>query len=462
MPVLRENGKRIAHISIPVLLEQSSMTFMNVVSTALATSLSSVAVSALGLVQTVNLALLLAINALAVGGTVAVARAYGRNDGIGIGKAAIQSIVSITSIGIVVALLAWLTRGPVVSFLYGKADPEVLRATRIMYELFTLSMPLWAYASIVSGVLRGVGDTRTTMYVSITTSLSNLVITYVLIKGLFLDIGPLHVAFAGVGFRGPALGTLAARLIGVVAVTIPLLRSRRREGRNAIRLGRIAQFRPDRNMLKEIYSIAVPASFEQLIFEFGKIITSTIIVGLGTASLAANTITWSILGMFNLPGGSAMTSTTTLVGQAVGEGDRRRSRIILLTMTGLVTGIYVVLSLVLLVVMKPLIGAYHPSPEVLPLVRKLLLSLLIPMTLFWPAGYITAAGMRAAGDVKYIMILAIVSMWTMRVGGAYLFVKVFDMGILGLWLSMYLDWIVRVIFLLPRVIGDKWFARSGI
>jgi len=459
---LRENGRKIARISIPVLLEHSSMTLMNVVSTALATSLGSVAVSALGLVHTVNLALLLAINALAVGGTVAVARAFGRQDRDGIGKAAIQSIVSITLIGLVVTLLVWVTRVPLINWLYGEADPDVLEATHVMYRLYALSIPLWAYISIASGVLRGVGDTKTTFFVSIATSLSNLLFTYVFIRGLRLDGGFLDINYAGVGYRGPALGMLVARVIGAVAVTIPLLRSQRKEGMNAIRMGALRRFRPDRHTLSEIYRIAVPASVEQLIFEIGKIITSTIIVGLGTASLAANTIAWSVLGMFNLPGASAMTSTTTLAGQAIGEGDRSKTRSTLLVMTGLIMAIYIVLSILLLAFMKPLIGLYGAAPDVVPIVRTLLLSLLVPMTLFWPAGYIVAAGLRAAGDVKHVMLVAIVSMWTMRVGGAYFLVKVADMGILGLWISMYADWVFRVAFFGKRIVGDRWFAKSGI
>jgi Na+-driven multidrug efflux pump len=152
-----------------------------------------------------------------------------------------------------------------------------------------------------------------------------------------------------------------------------------------------------------------------------------------------------------------MTSTTTLAGQAIGEGDRSKTRSTLLVMTGLIMAIYIVLSILLLAFMKPLIGLYGAAPDVVPIVRTLLLSLLVPMTLFWPAGYIVAAGLRAAGDVKHVMLVAIVSMWTMRVGGAYFLVKVADMGILGLWISMYADWVFRVAFFGNGFVGDRGF-----
>ncbi len=459
---MNENGRKIARISIPVFLEHSSMTLMNVVGTALATSLGSVALSAIGLVQSINSALMLAVNALAVGGTVAVARAYGRQDRVGIGQAALQSIVSVTAIGFFVTLLVWLTRTPLINALYGAADPEVLEATHLMYGVYALSIPLWAYISIASGALRGVGDTRTTFFVSLITGLSNLVLTYIFVRGLHVDLGRVQIDYTGAGYRGPALGMLAARVIGVVAVSIPLARSQYKQDMSSIRMGALRRYRPNRHVLGDIYRIAIPASMEQLIFELGKIVTSTIIVGLGTASLAANTIAWSVLGLFNMPGASAMSSTTTLAGQAVGEGDRYKTRTTLTVMTGLVTSFYVVFALVLLLFMKPIIGFYGAEPDVIPIIRTLLLSLIIPLSLLWPAGYITAAGMRAAGDVKYVMWVAIISMWTMRVGGAWLLVRVANMGILGLWISMYADWLLRVICFVPRIRGERWFAKSGM
>lgn len=462
LPTLRANGRLIAKITIPVFFEQLSMVLTGVVNTALAASLGNTVVSAIGLADAITATLLTMISSLAVGGTVAVARAYGREDREGIDAAAGQSILAITAIGAAVALAAWFTRGPLIRFLYGGAEPEVLSAAVTFYGIVILSIPAWAYITVVNGVLRGVGDTRTTMKVSLIMSVANIVLSYVFIKGLDVDLGLFRIHWESLGVRGTALGILISRLVGVAAVTVPLAAGRRSDSPRAIRLSGWRNWRPNSRVLREIFFIGVPASAESAVFQVGKLITQTVIVGLGTSVLAANSIAWSILGLFNLPGSAANTAATTLVGQTIGEGDKRKSRAILMTMVAVSSASYVVLSLLLLVVMKPAIGAYTSDSTVFGTVRSILLSLMVPMTLLWPMSFISASGLRAAGDVRFTMVVAVASMWVFRVGGAFLFIRVFHTGILGLWISTYLDWLARTAVFGTRMSGDRWFARSGL
>ena len=461
LPELRQNGRLLAKITIPVFFEQFSMTFMGVVNTALAASLGNVVVSAIGLVDAITATLLTMISSLAVGGTVAVARAYGRDDPVGIGVVAQQSILSILFLGTIVSVLAWVTRVPLIHLLYGGADADVLDASVTFYGLIILSMPAWSYTTVVSGVLRGVGDTRTTMKVSVIMSIANILLSFLFIKGLDFELGAISIHFASLGIRGTALGILCARWIGVVAVSIPLIHSRHGSQRT-IRMSGLRMYRPDMRVLREVFFIGVPASAESAIFQIGKLVTQTLVVGLGTATLAANSISVSVFGLFNIPGSAASTAATTLVGQSIGQGDKRKSRAILLTMMVMVSSSYILMSLLLMGFLRPVIGAYTVNPEVYAIVRGLLISMMIPMPLLWSASFLSASGLRAAGDVRFTMLVSITSMWVMRVGGAFLFIRVFRLGIIGLWLSMYVDWFVRSIVFGTRILGDKWFVKSGI
>ena len=74
-----------------------------------------------------------------------------------------------------------------------------------------------------------------------------------------------------------------------------------------------------------------------------------------------------------------------------------------------------------------------------------------------------ANALRAAGDAKYTMWTSIGSMVLIRVGLSYLFILgPMDMGIYGVWNAMYVDWIVRIAFFLPRYLKGKWKTMSAV
>ena len=72
--------------------------------------------------------------------------------------------------------------------------------------------------------------------------------------------------------------------------------------------------------------------------------------------------------------------------------------------------------------------------------------------------------LRAAGDVKYTMIVSVLSMLLCRVVLSYVFGKYLDWGVVGVWVAMVCDWIVRITFFIRRLVSGKWetFARRHV
>ena len=67
-----------------------------------------------------------------------------------------------------------------------------------------------------------------------------------------------------------------------------------------------------------------------------------------------------------------------------------------------------------------------------------------------------AQALRAAGDTRFTMVVSSVSMWTMRVGFGVLLGRFLGFGVLGIWMAMFVDWLLRIAFFLPRFHGHKW------
>ena len=68
--------------------------------------------------------------------------------------------------------------------------------------------------------------------------------------------------------------------------------------------------------------------------------------------------------------------------------------------------------------------------------------------------------MRAAGDVNYPMVVAIVSMWVFRVGLSYVLCRVVGVGLIGIWIAWAADWLCRAIFYTGRLISGRWLTKQ--
>ena len=80
--------------------------------------------------------------------------------------------------------------------------------------------------------------------------------------------------------------------------------------------------------------------------------------------------------------------------------------------------------------------------------------------LFWVPSFLPAYGMRAAGDVRYSMILSVISMWTVRVGVTLFLVHVIGfVSPVAVWCGMFSDWFVRGVFFTIRFISGKWLEH---
>ena len=163
----------------------------------------------------------------------------------------------------------------------------------------------------------------------------------------------------------------------------------------------------------------------------------------------------------------------TVVGRCIGAGDLDQAKYYsrkILFINYLVLWGVILLTLIFLF---PLLAAYGLSGESAETARYLILLHSAFAALIWPIGFMLPSAFRAAGDVKLPMIVSTSSMWIMRVMLAYFFalpsVSIFgvftvmglDMGIMGVWLAMFSDWVVRVGIYIWRYFGGTWLKAKN-
>lgn len=442
--------KDLIKITIPLIIQQVLSVMVGLINSMMVSAAGEAAVSGVSLVNTLDILLMLFFTALVTGGTVVVSQFLGKGN-LNLVQASVKQLIySSTIMALIVSIFAVAFRVPLLHLLFGSAEPAVLEHAMDYFLYLSLSFPFLALYSAGVALYRAMGNSMVSMT---TTLLLNLTV----IIGNFFTIQLFHL-----GAAGAAISTLIARAIFAVVVVI-MLHNRK----NPIYIDRLFQYRPDFRIIKRILAIGIPSGIESALFQFGKLLTQTLIAGLGTSAIAANAVAMTLADFQYMPGTAIGLAVITIVGRCVGAGQKEQAKKYARIMLG---GVYATLWLVVLITFifaKPLIGIYHLSPDAADSARYLLLLHAAIASIIWPMGFGLPHIFRAASDVEFPLIVSTLSMWTLRVGGAYLLaldqlhlfgltIPGMGLGIKGVWYAMFADWILRGILYAWRFFSNKW------
>lgn len=436
--------KNVLKLAIPIMVEQTFVMLLGVCNTMMAGHIGEDAVSAIGMVDSINMLFISFFAALSVGATVVVAQQIGQEQPKKANETAKQAIISGLIVSGAITLFLWIFRVPLINFLYGSAE-ELVKSNAKLYIEFTLfTYPFVALSQIANGILRGAGDTKTPMYISMFMNVINITLGYILIYGFH------SLYIPSLGIMGAAIAIAIARMIGAVIMVIILFR-----GSKIIKIKKLFPFKFDMKVQKSIFNIGIPAGMEQVIFNTGKLIVQIFIVTMGTSSIAANAIGMSISQIINVPGNALCLAATTLVGQYIGRNDIKGAKSTLIYLVKFTTVCLVSIGILFVPIAEWVASLYTNVPEVIRLTGLLIKSNSIAL-LAWAISFVLSSGLKGAGDTRYTMMTAFIGMWIFRICLGYILGIVFKMGILGIWIAMYIDWIVRGTMYSLRLRGEKW------
>lgn len=409
--------KSLTVLFLPLLVDQSMVAILNIINSSMVSSSGPEVVSAVNMVDSVNMFLMNFFIAVATGGTVVVAQYMGRYDHKKAGEATAQSLLSCTLCALVIAILIICLSGPLLTVLFGQAEEKVMSNASVYLIGCCISYPAYAVFQAVSGVLRGMG------------------------------LGALGLTFS----------LNISRLLVAVLSVIYLLRTKHYLG---IRPKYFLRF--DKSMQRSIMLIGIPSASEQMFFHGGKILTQTFIVSLGTMSMTTYAISTSMANLFYIPGNALNLAIMTVVGQCIGAGKLPEAKKFMHSFNATSSILAIVLIILLLPFTPLLYQMYSPPDGIMPETFLSLIVIVIGLPLFWPMAFITPSALRSAGDAKFTFIAAMLSMWIVRVLLGYLLGIQFGFGIVGVVAAMVLEWGVRAIIFTLRKRGKKWYQHKVI
>jgi len=447
--------KQLMLISAPIILEQVFISIMGIVNQLMAANvIGEHAVSAIGIINSITEIMFSIFMALATGGTIIVAQMYGRRDFESAKKAGAQALNLAALVAVLVFISLIIFRVPIVYSLLGDADEVVYHAGLDFFTVVLPSVPMVALMHTAFGIIRGSGDTKTPMQVTIIMNIINVILGFLLIFPWGISFLGIHIASPGFGIFGAGLALTLSRFSGLVLILLYIFFKSQ-----TIRFKELKDFVPDIKIQKVILGIGIPTGIENSMFQIGRLVTQIFIVGMGTSALFANNVGGTVFMFIGVPGAAFSQGVMILVGQMVGRGEYDKIKKTILFTVAVGAAMFTVLCAALFPMVGLIAQAFNAGPESAEVLIPLLQTSFIMTTLFWAPAFITPAALRATGDVKYTMYVGILSMWGLRIVLGYILGIVMDFGLMGVWYAMFADWVVRMIFFQHRLISGKWMAK---
>lgn len=446
----------VVKLAVPILTEQVFVMSLGMINTMMAGHIGKEAVSAIGMVDSINNIFISFFSALAVGGTVVVAQYIGKKNNKSANESMKQVLYAGLILSLIITIIIWIFKGPLISLLYASAEKTVISNAFIYLEITLLTYPLITLDLIGNGIIRGSGNTKTPMKITIFMNLINVIMSYLFIYGINIKVNNYYLFLPGMGIKGAAVGIAIARTTGAFIILYVLLK-----GTSILKLTNLHKFKFKKELLIPIFNIGIPASVESLLFNGGKLITQIYIVSMGTVSIASNAITGSISNMLNIPGNALCTTAIVLVGQYMGKGKSEEAEKCLLYIIKVSTLFLFTIGAMSVPLTKVLVSLYTNNTDIIHLSSNLL-KVNAVFIILWSVSFVLPSGLKGAGDAKYTMVTSIIGMWFFRITMGYVFGIILKFGLIGVWLGMYTDWVVRGILFYRRFRSGKWKNISVI
>ena len=432
------SDRDLRRLIVPLVIEQLLAITVGLFDSVMVSHVGEAAISAVSLVDTVNVLLVNAFSALATGGAVIAGQYLGRREAVKAGHSGAQLLLFMGEASLLIMMLFYLAKGFVLGVVFGQVEPDVAAYANTYYIIVEASIPFLAIYSAGAALFRVMGNSKISMWVSLLTNLINVAGNALLIFGLHM------------GVEGVAIPTLVSRAVGAVVI-VALLR------RPDLPL-RVEKFtlRHDKYVVKNILRFGVPNGLESSMFQLGKILLLSTVAVLGTASVAANAMGNTVCTFQCVPGNALGLAMVTVVSRCVGAGNYAKARFYTKKLMK-ATYFFMWASIALVLALLPLImRLYNVSDQAASYARQIIWMHGIAAAVLWPASFTLPQALRAAGDTRFTMVVSTVSMWTLRVGLGVLLGRFWGFGVLGIWMAMFADWALRMAFFLPRFLGHKW------
>ena len=424
--------KDLTKLLLPLIVEQLLAVLVGMADVVMVAAVGETAVSGVSLVDSISILIIQMLAALATGGSVVCAQYIGKKQPENACEAAGQLILVTTLVSVVIAAIALIGNRHVLALIFGKVEDSVMRNAQIYFWLSALSYPFLAVYNSCAALYRAMGNSKVSMYASLAMNAIN-------IAGNAICVFGLHMGVEGVG-----IPTLVSRAFAAVLMLFLIQRPQ-----NVIRIRNLQELRFNGRMIKDILKVGVPNGMENTMFQFGKLFLQSLVSSLGTVAIASYAVAGNLVTFEYLVGNAIGLGIITIVGQCVGAGEWEQAKQYTKKLVLVNYAALVVVCTFMILFRNQVVGIYNLSPEATKTSAEMLFAHSLAMVV-WPLAFTIPYSLRASFDAPFTMYVSVASMWIFRIASAYFFVKVLNLGVMGVWYGMYIDWVFRGLLFVNR------------
>ncbi|MBA2852014.1 putative MATE family efflux protein [Methanococcus maripaludis] len=425
--LLGDPKKAIVKISLPMVIAMSFQSLYNVIDAIWVAGLGSDALAAIGLFFPFMFAIMAISNGVGIGGSSAISRRIGQNNKDAADNIAVHSIVLGIIIGILlIGVIPFL--GAIFS-LIGASGITVTMAVEYSTILFGGAVVL-LFTNIANAILRGEGDTKRAMYAIILGSVLNIV------------LDPIFIYVLNMGVAGAAWATLLSLVItGILFVYWLFIK------KDTFLKISFEKFKLDFNIVKEIFSIGLPASISHLTMAFSMFLLTAIVAKAGgNDGIAVFSTGWRIVSMGTIPLVGLATGVTVVTGAAYGSANPEKLEISYKYALKMGILVETIIAALILVFENQITYLFTYSENSVHILEGLLVFLKY-MFLFYPTlplGMLTAAMFQGVSKGNNSLFISLLRTIILQIPMAYTFGIIFNQGLTGVWFGMILGHVIAV------------------
>ena len=447
--------KEYIRLAVPSVCEMVLISLISMMDTVMVSGIGTDAVAAVGLVTQPRMIMLCMFFALNTGITAVVARRRGeeRRDAANV-TVRTSILMMLVMAAVLMAVLIPLA-DPLMRFA-GAEEGRTLSEAKEYFVILGYALPFQALSMGMCAAQRGVGNTKLTMEVNITSNLVNIFFNWLLING----IGP----FPRLGVRGAAIATAIGMIVGFVLSMIAMLRG---AGDSFLHLSLTDSWKPDKEAFQALTKVASSAMVEQLAMRVGFFSYAKIVAGLGTDCFAAHQICNQFLNLsFSFADGLGIAGTS-LVGQMLGRKRSDLAHIYGTLAQRFSLMIAILLASFCILFRGQLVGMFISNDET-GVVQAMAVNVMIVLGLIQPfqmLSVVASGALRGAGDVRYtarVMLITVVCIRPLlALSSVYVTSTIMgrpDIALICAWSSTLCDMTVRMILMLRRYQSARWHS----
>jgi MATE family multidrug resistance protein len=429
--------REVLELAYPVILTQLSRTAMGLVDSAMVGRLGAVELAAVGFGGIWLWTIFSFFYGSATGVQTFVSQAHGAQRPRECGPWAWQAFYALFPVAILTALLFAVALKPALWLL---APSDALQSTSMSYILARLPGELTFVGSMVMvSFFRGLGDTRTPLYITLGANVVNAALDYVLIFGKF--------GMPAWGVSGAGIATSLATFCAIVALFTML---QRRAMRRRFSTGPIG---PNREAIWRFLRTGAPIGGQWFLDMMAFALFTTLVARMGDAEMAATQALLMLLSLAFMQAVGISVATSTLVGRYIGarvlEAARRTFRSALL-LGGILSS---AVALLFVSIPRPLLRIFTDDPTVLDMGLPLIW-LCAAFQFFDCAAIVSEGALRGAGDTRWPFAVQTALNWMFFLPLAYLLAVVLGHGLTG-------AWVAELIYIAVLAAVMMWRFRSG-